>query len=241
MRERRNTLKLTVVGSSSAGNCYLLENQNECLIIEAGVSLMEVKKALNFNIKKIVGVIASHVHLDHSKYISEFERIGIPVFKPYDGMKSVQMPNSRFIIQAFPLVHSTYNIKLGEMEDCPCYGFHIQHEDIGTLVYASDTEFIKWRFANVNHFLVECNYDMKYVDRSMPNYSHILSGHLSLDTCKEFLRVNNSTSIRSVTLCHLSASNSDSNEFREEISKVVDCDVKIAKKGLIVDLDLNPF
>jgi len=234
-------MNLKVLSSGSSGNCYLLENETECLVIEAGLPLMEVKKALNFNIKKIVGVVVSHIHKDHSGYISEFERIGVPVFKPYEGMKSVQMPNSRFIIQAFPLVHSTFNMKTGEMEDCPCYGFHIQHEDIGTLVYASDTEYIKWKFANVNHFLIECNYDMKYVDKSLPNYEHILSGHLSLDTCKEFLRVNNSTSLRNVVLCHLSSLNSDSNEFREEISKVVDCDVKIAKKGLIVDLDLNPF
>lgn len=220
---------LKVLGSGSSGNTYLLENETECLVIEAGLPFMEVKKAIDFQTRKIVGVIAGHAHLDHSGRLGDYDGSGIPIFRPYEKFeKTVAYGN--FKIYPFELLHNV-----------PCYGFYITHPDMGILVYASDTEYIKWKFANVNHFLVECNYDMKYVDRSLPNYSHILSGHLSLDTCKEFLRVNNSTNIRNVVLCHLSSSNSDSNEFREEISKVVDCDVKIAKKGLTVNLDLVPF
>ena len=47
-------MKLKVLGSSSAGNCYILESDTEALIIEAGLPFMEVKKALNFNVRKIV-------------------------------------------------------------------------------------------------------------------------------------------------------------------------------------------
>lgn len=54
---------LKCLGSSSSGNCYILENENEALIIEAGINLSEVKKALNFNISKIRGVLISHEHL----------------------------------------------------------------------------------------------------------------------------------------------------------------------------------
>ena len=59
----KNHMNLKVLGSGSSGNCYLLENETECLVIEAGLPLMEVKKAIGFNIKKIVGVVASHEHL----------------------------------------------------------------------------------------------------------------------------------------------------------------------------------
>ena len=37
-------MKLRVLGSGSSGNCYILENEAEALIIEAGVPFMEVKK-----------------------------------------------------------------------------------------------------------------------------------------------------------------------------------------------------
>lgn len=56
-------MKLKVLGSGSSGNCYILENDTEALIIEAGVPFMEVKKALDFNISKIQGVVISHEHL----------------------------------------------------------------------------------------------------------------------------------------------------------------------------------
>ena len=51
------------LGSSSAGNCYLLEDDNEILILEAGISFKEVKKAIDFRVEKIKGVLVSHEHL----------------------------------------------------------------------------------------------------------------------------------------------------------------------------------
>lgn len=56
-------MKLKVLGSGSSGNCYILENDSEALIIEAGVPIMETKKALDFNIRKVRGVVISHEHL----------------------------------------------------------------------------------------------------------------------------------------------------------------------------------
>ena len=59
-------MKLKVLGSNSLGNCYILENKDEALILEAGIKLVNVKKALNYNISKIVGCLVSHEHNDHA-------------------------------------------------------------------------------------------------------------------------------------------------------------------------------
>lgn len=56
-------MKISVLGSSSKGNCYILEENNEIIIIEAGLPLCEVKKVLHFDISKIRGVCISHEHL----------------------------------------------------------------------------------------------------------------------------------------------------------------------------------
>lgn len=56
-------MKLKVLGSSSKGNCYLLESDKEVLIIELGISFKEIKKALNFDISKVVGALVTHEHL----------------------------------------------------------------------------------------------------------------------------------------------------------------------------------
>lgn len=223
-------MMLTCLGSGSSGNCYLLHNDVECLVIEAGLPLMEVKKAIGFNIKKIVGVVAGHCHQDHSKYVSEYEKIGIPVFKPYDGMTNMDLKGGvGFKIQAFDLVH-----------DVPCYGFYITHPDMGSLVYASDTEYIKWKFSSVNHILVEANHDADIVDRNDPNFSHVVTGHMSIQTASRFISTNDNTALRNVVLIHLSSKNADESVFKEKIQKITSANVYIAKPKLNIDLSL-PF
>lgn len=53
---------MKVVGTGSKGNCYLLGNDKEVLILEAGMPFIEVKKALDFKVSNIVGLIVSHGH-----------------------------------------------------------------------------------------------------------------------------------------------------------------------------------
>lgn len=53
---------LTVIGSGSSGNCYLLRCGNETLILDCGRRFKEVKIALGFNIRQIVGAVVTHEH-----------------------------------------------------------------------------------------------------------------------------------------------------------------------------------
>lgn len=233
-------MKLKVLGSSSSGNCYILESDTEALIIEAGLPFMEVKKALNFNVRKIVGVVVSHSHGDHAKYIAEYQKSGLMylygnVHKQNDVTETrgiISIRYGEFVIRPFPLVH-----------DVECYGFYIQHPDIGTLVYATDTEYIKYRFKNLNHILVESNYRDDLIDNEAVNREHVLRGHMSLQTALDFISTNDNPALRNVVLLHLSDKNSDSEQFLQKTKETVKygSDCYIAEKGLEVDLNLCPF
>ena len=230
-------MKLKVLGSGSSGNCYILESDTEALIIEAGLPFMEVKKALNFNVRKIVGVVVSHSHGDHSKYIAEYENAGIRVWKPYfdnDAGYEIETKyfGKKFTVRDFDLVH-----------DVDCLGFHIQHPDIGTLVYATDTEYIKYRFKNLNHILVEANYSDDLIDNEAVNREHVLRGHMSLQTALDFISTNDNPALRNVVLLHLSDKNSDSEQFLQKTKETVKygADCYIANRGLEISLDLIPF
>lgn len=224
-------MQLKCLDSGSSGNCYLLESEKEALVIEAGVPFMEVKKALDFNIRKIAGVIISHAHGDHSKYAKEYEKAGIPIFKPYEKENLRQTATAgRFFIKSFDLVH-----------DVPCCGFLIAHPEMGRLLYASDTEYIKYRFDRLDHILVEANYSMGLIDPNAANRSHVLTGHMELQTTIRFLHVNRNPELRNVILCHLSGNNADPEQFRQEAGRNVACDVYVAEKGLEVDVSLVPF
>ena len=112
------------------------------------------------------------------------------------------------------------------------------------MVYATDCELIKWQFGSrISHVLVEANYSADLIDRGNVNYTHVLTGHLELQTTLDFLRANNSPELRTVTLCHLSERNSDEIRFVTEAEKAVNpgCRVAVAKKGISVDVSLVPF
>lgn len=219
---------LKVLGSGSSGNCYILESDTEALIIEAGVPFKEVKVALGFNVRKIVGVVAGHSHKDHSGFVDQYKGI-FPIYKPYE----VNKPHERFgnfFIKAFPLVH-----------DVECYGFYVEHPDIGSLIYASDTEYIKYRFKNLNHILVEANHSIDLMDRNAAKYEHQIRGHMSIETTCNFLEANKNPLLLNVVLCHLSQDSADEKLFLDKAKDVVDCNVYIASKGLEIPLDLYPF
>lgn len=242
-------MKLKVLGSGSSGNCYILESDAEALIIEAGVPFREVKVALGFNVRKIVGVICTHRHNDHIKYLKDFVTSGIRSIAPNDywmehitewwfqygerydeTRKCIDIGN--FKVMPFLVVH-----------DVPCYGFYIKHPDIGSLIYASDTEYIKYRFKNINHILVEANYSDNLIDNEAVNREHVLRGHMSLQTALDFILTNDNPALRNVVLLHLSDNNADSAQFLQKTKETVKygADCYIAEKGLEVDLNLCPF
>ena len=71
---------LKVLGSSSHGNSYILENDREALLLEAGVRFASVKQALDYNITKVVGCLITHEHKDHAGYINEVLKATVPVY-----------------------------------------------------------------------------------------------------------------------------------------------------------------
>ena len=239
-------MKLKVLGSGSSGNCYILENDTEALIIEAGVPFKDVKVALDFNIKKIRAVIITHDHGDHRKYWYEYVRAGIPVFEPFknDG-QTLEFNNSKFLIQAFPnqSKDGTWAHNNSDGSECPCYGFFIYHPEMGNLVYVTDTEYVRWVFHKCSHILVEANYSDDLIDNKADNREHVLRGHMSLKTATEFISTNDNPTLLNVVLIHLSDKNADSAQFQQKIKETVKygANVYVAEKGLEVGLNLCPF
>lgn len=52
--------ELKTIGSGSSGNAYILQCNNETLLIELGMSWSEILKGLNYKINDVAGCIVSH-------------------------------------------------------------------------------------------------------------------------------------------------------------------------------------
>ena len=216
-------MKLKCLGSSSAGNCYLLtSNSGETLILDCGIPIKEVKKGLNWNVKDIVGVLCTHKHLDHSKSVKDFEAMGIPIFAPYISCEPMEI-GKEFTIKAFDLTTADgrFTHTNSDGSECPCYGFLIAHPEMGRMLYITDCELVKWKFKGINHILLGVNYDKDLIDRdNTGKANHVFRGHLSIDTACDFVKANYSDSLQNVIMCHLSSENSDKDSFIEKMKKV---------------------
>lgn len=237
-------MRLKCLGSSSAGNCYLLtSNSGETLILDCGIPIKEIKKGLDWNIKGIVGVLCTHKHLDHSKSVKDFRQMGIRIYGLYS--KAVPMRTMKigeFTVKPFDLttIDGSWTHTDANGEPCPIFGFLITHPEMGKMLYITDCEVIKWKFKDINHILLGVNYDKNLVDTDNPKANHVFRGHLSIDTACDFVKSNDSDSLQNVIMCHLSSENADKDSFIEKMKKVAkNINVDVAAAGKSWDLK-NP-
>lgn len=227
-------MKLKCLGSSSAGNCYLLQaDSGETLILDCGIGIKEIKKGLDWNIKDVVGVLCTHKHLDHSKSLDNFKKMSIPVFAPYQ--RNYNKKNyGGFTIYPFPLqtLDGNWTHTDANGEHCPIFGFLITHPEMGRMLYITDCEVVKWKFKDINHILLGVNYDKDLVDTNNPKANHVFRGHLSIDTACDFVKANHSDILQNVIMCHLSSENADKDSFIEKMKNAVNgANVDVAEQG----------
>lgn len=104
----------------------------------------------------------------------------------------------------------------------------IRH-DIETALYITDFSYTEYSFkaCNVNHFIIEVNWQEKYVDLDAPNLHHKIAHHCSLATCKEFLRLNETWHTQNVIIVHMGGTSCDPRECVDEIKDVLDVGVQV--------------
>lgn len=183
-------------------------------------------------------------HQDHAKSIPNALKYGLSVYSCVDVnsiypqvkvlKKGVKMRVGGFKIQAIPLQHN-----------CECYGYLVEHNSIGKLMFATDCNSVPYRFKNVNHFVIECNYDADILIDDMCNniYNQSASeNHLEVNDTIEFLKENYSSDLQSITLIHLSQINIDADKAVQRVKDDLGfSNVKYAKSGLEITLNKAEF
>lgn len=246
-------MKLKIIGTGSKGNAYILGNENEALLIEAGVNIKEIKQALDFEYSKVVGCIVTHRHGDHAKSINEVMKLGFETYASNDVFKHSGFslvskigneisPKQSFQVGNFKIL--PFDVK----HDVPCLGFLIEHKDCGKVLFLTDTYYCKYTFPGLNNIIIEANYskaiiDQKYGPDSDKEFlrNRILQSHFSLENCIDMLKSNDLSAVNNIVLIHLSDSNSNEKQFKEEVFNATQKNVTVANNGMIIDFNRTPF
>lgn len=246
-------MKLQVIGSSSAGNGYILEAGHEALLLEAGVKFREVKIALGFDISKITGLLVTHEHGDHAKYIKEFAKAGIPIIASKGTIDATGVAAGATITAIQGKKERVGNFTIlpfrAEHDAAEPLGFLISHPEAGKVLFATDTSSLdRYEFKGLTNILIEANYCQEIADRNImrgsldaKRHNRVIRSHMSIDECIAFLNRTDLSETRNIILIHLSDGQSDAGEFKNRVTSQTGKRTWVAEPGISVNLAKTPF
>ena len=234
---------LKVMGSGSSGNCYSLKVDNEILILDAGYPYKDILRFIDYDIGNVVGCLVTHEHKDHSKAVKDLLKNSIDVYSSKETFEELGIKHHRarsvrplesfavggYTIIPFDVEHDAVNP----------LGYFIHHVKMGTLLYITDTYFVKYKF-KANYMLLECNYCKKIINETLADKlflrNRIVRSHFELSNVIDFLKANDLSELKMLMLIHLSGGNSDKDYFKEEVAKQTGQYARIAEKNTVIYL-----
>ena len=234
------SLLITSLNSGSNGNCYYVGNENEAVLIDAGISCRQTEirlQRLGLSLKKVKAIFVSHEHTDHITGIPRLAgKHGIPVYITPKTLNHSRLMHYNLLIQplqvsepvwigdlcirAFPKFHDAAD-PLSFLVSCQAVNVGV-FTDIGLTCQPLIDHFSQCHAA-----FLEANYDEQMLDRG--RYSHALKqrirggrGHLSNQQALALFRAHKPAFMSHVLLAHLSQENNNPDLLREQFAPHVD-------------------
>lgn len=205
-------MKFYVLASGSGGNCTALVNDsNEILLIDCGITYVEIQNRLNqvgLNIDDVKKVLITHMHVDHVKSIRAFENKDL--FMHYD----TQMNECNLFeyYESFSLLGFKIYTLPASHDSAGTTGFIIEYNN-EKMAYITDTGYIHENVQklinNCDIYCIESNHDPRMLmltKRPMFLKNRILSanGHLSNQDCAYVLGNVMGPKTKQITFLHRS-------------------------------------
>ena len=248
-------MELQVIGTGSGGNAYLLNAGRSSLLLDAGLPLRKIVRAIP-DWKSLQGCLITHEHQDHAKSAAAIAEMGTPTYMSSGTAKAIQASDS---LTPFNAVQMLSAFHVGEFTVLPfetqhdaaepC-GYLIRHDPTGEVaLYATDTYYLKHTFPGVHYWIVECNYIDEVIDGQQEDGEltaalrhRLKKSHMSLRRLLDALRANDLSKTRTIVLVHLSDERSDERAMVKAVKEVTGLEEVIAAAaGMTIPLELNPF
>lgn len=223
----KTSLSINVLGSSSAGNCGLLNVGAEKYFVDAGFSgkkTLSLLEAAGATFDDISGVFITHEHIDHINCLTRLSKIdGMKFFANKETAAAVAKKLKLDINWSIIDVGVPFNIGELQIDTCKiphdsanhmCYFFRHKSDSTGGICWMTDIGHVTNGMARIakmaSHLVLEANHDvdMLIADKTRPwsIKERILSdvGHLSNDDAFNFISSMEFDCLKELTLIHLS-------------------------------------
>jgi phosphoribosyl 1,2-cyclic phosphodiesterase len=218
-------LSIASLNSGSNGNCYYIGNENEAVLIDAGISCRETEKRmkrLGLNIKKVKAIFISHEHSDHISGVATLsKKHQLPVYITQDTHKSSRLWLEKHLIIRFI---ESENVQIGDLFIRAFSKFHDASDPHSFIVSSSSVTVgvftdigtvckkLIQHFKQCHAAFLEANYDEDMLmNGDYPIYlkKRISDGrgHLSNDEALKLFKKHRPTFMSHLILSHLSKNN----------------------------------
>ncbi len=230
-------MKAIVLGSGSSGNSTYIEINNIKILIDIGFSYRSLKeklKTISVFPKDIDYIFITHEHTDHTFGLCSFLKNNNPVVYIDDSIKDICLKDLNYEniknIEEEIIINNVLIRKVPTSHDSlfSC-GFLIQ-DDHESIVYITDTGYINTRLfkiiQNKKYYILESNHDVEMLLHGhYPLYlqRRILSdkGHLSNESCGEYLSRIVGPNTKKIVLAHLSEHNNKPDLALETVKHIL--------------------
>ena len=236
-------MKIRCIGSSSSGNCYVIESLGHYLIVELGCNFKDVLKELDYDLSSVAGCLVSHVHGDHAAYVTKALEYQIPVY----GNKDV--------VEKYPYVHlltQNYSYSIGKFKvqclkvphNALCYSFIIKCPSGEKILFATDLSKFNYKVSGCDVIMMEANYDEDIIYESLARGEVVRSqseNHLEIKDCMEAVERCVDTNTQIIILLHMSDGYSGEKRFKQLVRKATGKRVGVARAGQIYEINESDF
>lgn len=246
-RAKGATLK--VLGSSSKGNCYLLTaNNGQTLILDLGIPLKTIKRAINFDLGRVVGAVVTHRHGDHAAHLADAARAGITIHTNADVISHQPEALQPLLIETnlhqWTLIGGAFEIlPLRAIHDVECQAFVIRHPDFGKLLFITDSVTLEYQLKGLNHIMIEANYSDELLQQAIESGAthpamrpRLLASHMELQTTLRALQAQDLSKVQEVILLHLSDGHADPKQFTAAVQRATATPTHTATAGATFQL-----
>lgn len=226
-------LNIQVLASGSTGNCYHVSDGSTPLLIECGIPVGEIKKALGYNLSDVSACLVSHSHMDHCKAVKGVTDAGVNVYLSQPTAKTLGLNGHRVRIidpKEPPIKVGSWMIKAFKTEhDCEgSLGFYmVSRHAKKTLVYISDSFYSRYTFKNVTHWMIEINWDKETLNKRFEAgkvepvlMNRLLRSHMNLDTAVDLFKANDLSKTEQIYVIHVSKDNANPELIKRRLQEV---------------------
>lgn len=215
------------LASSSKGNAYMVSDGDTTILLECGLTLPKLKKAMGFTLSQCAACFVTHEHKDHSHAAALLIKQGIPVYMTEGTAWALELPEAEIIEPQQPVQIGWLRVMAFRVwhDAAQPVGFLIDDTRTGErLLFAADTRNLDYAPERLTYVAIECNYEDAILARSerMPEVlkARIRHTHMEVNDCIRYLHKLDLRSCVGVWLLHLSAGNSNEagwmRRFRQE-------------------------